>query len=184
MEIREGRGWPACLAECEFRLWSPTWQVHPPQRFVEVYYNNWADDFYTAITTSSNRFGPRWWFREALSHGPTEVLAWLRHWYRMAKKHGVLHDSVGRMLSDALKDTLEGESGIGARTEMQRYGALKDRMRKWREPRIIAIGDVHGCIDEVRALIKVRQPGSQYPRHEWTARGSRLARHPAPASVL
>lgn len=133
------------------------WQVHPPQRFIEVYYNTWADDFYTAITTSSNRFGPRWWFREALSHSASDVMAWLRKWYRMAKKHRVLHDDVAAMLSEALRE--EDDDSGPVLSETQRYDALKDRIRRWREPRIIAIGDVHGCIEELRALLKVR-PGT------------------------
>ncbi len=128
-------------------------EVHPPQRFIEVYYNSWADDFYTAITTSSSSFGPRWWFREALGHDPTDIMTWVRHWMAMAAKHGVLHDSVAALVQDALSVGGPGEED-NAVVETDRFMALKARLRERREPKVIAIGDVHGCIDEVRALLK------------------------------
>jgi predicted phosphodiesterase len=127
-------------------------EVHPPQRFIEVYYNSWADDFYTAITTSSAAFGPRWWFREALGQEPQEVMAWVREWEAQARKHQVLSEGVGEVLKEAM--AVGGAEEGNPTVEMERFLALKARLRERREPKIIVIGDVHGCVEELRALIK------------------------------
>lgn len=133
-------------------------EVHPPQRFIEVYYNSWADDFYTAITTSSSCFGPRWWFREALGHDPHEVMAWVREWETKARKHDVLSEGVERVIREAMEVGGSGEEDNPS-VETERFLALKARLRERREPKVIAIGDVHGCIEELRALIKKAEYG-------------------------
>lgn len=134
-------------------------EVHPPQRFIEVYYNAWADDFYTAVTTSSASFGPRWWFREALGHEPPDVMAWVRQWRAAAAKHGVLHEAVAAVVDEALalgggsvEGDVDGEQD--AHLEAERFALLKARLRERREPKVVAIGDVHGCIEEARRLIR------------------------------
>lgn len=147
-------------------------EVHPPQRFIEVYYNSWADDFYTAITTSSSSFGPRWWFREALGHDPHDVMAWVKAWRDAAIKHDVLHEEVAAIIQEALAlgrggngrpggaaadDGNDDEEVCSPQVENERFAFLKARLRERREPKVIAIGDVHGCIMEVRALIKKLQ---------------------------
>lgn len=156
-------------------------QVLPPLRHVEVYYNPRAGDFYTAITTSSSHFGKRWWFREALSHDSRQVLAWIEKWYRMAKKHGVLNPDIASLIQSVVPinelmqdDKVEeprgrdngrlsrggGSSNTLSKKVQEEMDAKLTRLKARLEgqgcgARVLAVGDVHGCIDELRALLKV-----------------------------
>lgn len=80
-------------------------------------------------------------------------MAWVRQWLAMTRKHGVLSESVEALVEEALR--LQPAEGAGD-AEVQRFNLLKSKLRQRREPKVIAIGDVHGCVDEVRQLIKVR----------------------------
>ena len=79
-------------------------ETDPPQRYIEVYYKHDADDFYTAITTTSYSFGGRLNSEEVYTHTTEQILEWLHAWYLTARKHNVLHSQVGSIIESFLHE--------------------------------------------------------------------------------
>lgn len=131
----------------------------PPYRYLELRYGL-VKPFCTRVGVCSN---PR-------------VRGRLRQWYETAKRWNVLHSDFREPLKLRQEKRVGGKGDVGVtrladgrRVKRKRVeltpGIVEGRWERalGRAPRVIVIGDVHGCIDELQALLRLAdfQPGDQ-----------------------
>lgn len=131
----------------------------PPYRYLELRYGL-VEPFCARVGVCSN---PR-------------VKGRLKQWYETARRWNVLHGDFRQPLKLRQEKRVGGKGGVsvrkladGRRLERKRVvltpGMVEGRWERalGRAPRVIVVGDVHGCIDELQALLRLAdfQPGDQ-----------------------
>lgn len=129
-------------------------ECDPPNRYLQLTYGL-VEPFSAAASTSSN---PR-------------AMGALKRWYQMARKWGVLHSDYRTPVTLPQRNRLQLQSNRGymnVKREPLKGSAPLLMDSRWaralgRSPRVIVIGDVHGCVTEFQELLRLADftPGDQ-----------------------
>lgn len=140
-----------------YNLPTPRRSADPPQRFLEI-------NFGFVLPGS----------RQSFNCSNPRVTGTLRQWYEVAHSWGLLRHELREVLTlgedrrkSVNRDVLQRPMNREPTKSTGRFSRLlrnSEALRpSLREPRVIAIGDVHGCIDELQNLLRLvdYRPGDQ-----------------------